>query len=71
MTRALAIALLLVLASPPAARAYEFTCDQVRWAIGTFPKSAIRAYARLASPQDLARARRCLGHSRRRAQVTP
>jgi hypothetical protein len=60
MTKTLAIALALMLASPPAAHAFEFTCDQVRWAIRTFPKSTIRAYARLASAQDLARARKCL-----------
>jgi hypothetical protein len=56
---------------PPAA-AHEFTCDQVRWAIRTFPRSTIRAYARLASAADLARARRCLHpFSRRSTRVTP
>jgi hypothetical protein len=62
----------LGLGCAPSARAHEFTCDQVRWAIRTFPRSTIRAYARLASAADLAKARRCLHpFSRRSTRVTP
>jgi hypothetical protein len=72
MMRAMLLASILMLAAPLPAAAYAFTCDQVRWAVRTFPASVIRAYARRASADDLARARRCLHPLRHRnAKVTP
>ena len=56
----------------PPVTARAFTCDQVRWAVRTFPASVIRSYARRASAADLASARRCLHPlGRRNAKVTP
>jgi len=43
MMRGILLASILMLAATPPAAAYAFTCDQVRWAVRTFPASVIRA----------------------------
>jgi hypothetical protein len=62
-------ALLLVPAA--SAHAYDFTCDQVRQAVRTLPKSVLRTYAAFASADDVRRARKCLHPlGRRRSGAT-
>lgn len=53
-----AIALMVAILSPVSASAW--TCSQVRWAMRTFSKQTIAAYAKAATPEEKEKARRCL-----------
>ena len=57
MKRMVVGVLLLIVAALPAE---AFTCDQVRWAVRTFPTSLIEHYKKNMSAEQIAQARRCL-----------
>lgn len=50
---------LIVVLMPSPARAYQFTCAQVREAVRTLPKDVLDSYLAKASPDDIARGRKC------------
>ena len=51
--------LMAAILSPVSASAW--TCSQVRWAMRTFSKETIAAYAKAATAEEKEKAKRCLG----------